>query len=333
MSFYSPWFLAFIPLVFVLGYIVKNKKRAFGFCFSSLNLFSNKTKTLKVVLSSNLIYLRCTALALLFLALARPQSPVQDSIRRGDAIDIILTVDVSESMLAEDFGINEKRKSRIDAVKEVLPGFISSRKNDRLGMVVFASRAFIASPLTFNHEWLLERVDNLRIGIVDGRRTAIGSGIAASLNRLKGSRAKSKVIILLTDGRNNAGEITPETAAAIAAALDVKIYTIGVGTYGAVPFPIRDKSGNVIGYESIKTDIDEVLLGKIASETGARYFRVPDPASLKKVYKEIDRMERVYIEEKAYDEYNELFSCFLIAGLLILLLETGLSNTILRRIP
>jgi Ca-activated chloride channel homolog len=333
MDFYHPWFLVFIPFVFLIGYFIKNRKKVNGFRFSSLKLLSAKRNSVKIILSSNLVYLRCTALTFLILALARPQSPVEESLRRGDAVDIILAVDVSESMLAEDFGSGGKRKSRLDAVKEVLPGFITARKNDNLGMVIFASRAFIAAPLTFNHEWLLGRVDNLRVGIIDGRRTAIGSGIATSLNRLKDSKARSKVIILLTDGRNNAGDMTPETASAIAKALDVKVYTIGVGTYGSVPFPIQDNSGHVIGYDSIKTDIDEALLGKIAHETGARYFRVYDSAALKKVYKEIDSMEKMYIEEKAYDEYNELFSIFLIAGLLMLLLEVGLFNTILRKIP
>jgi Ca-activated chloride channel homolog len=333
MSFYHPWFLSFIPVIFLLGYFIKNRKKDSGFRFSSANLFSGTGKSIRTALSSNLVYIRCIALSLLFLALARPQTPVEDSLRRGDAIDIILTIDLSDSMLAEDFMEGGRRKSRIDVVKSVIPDFILSRKNDRLGMVVFATRAFVASPLTFNHDWLLERVQNIEIGIIDGRRTAIGSGIAVSLNRLKNSQAKSRVIVLLTDGRNNAGEITPETASDIARALGIKVYTVGVGTYGHVPFPIRDKAGNVVGYDSIKTDIDEALLGKIAYETGARYFRVSDTASLKKVYREIDNMEKALIEEKAYDEYNELFSGFLIAGLLMLLFEIILSNTLWRRIP
>jgi Ca-activated chloride channel homolog len=333
MSFYHPLFLLFIPVVFLSGYFIKNRKRNYGFRFSSVVLFPKTGKSARIALSSNLIYIRCMSLALLILALARPQTPVEDSLRRGDAVDIILTIDVSESMLAEDFMEGGRRKSRIEVVKDVIPDFIVSRKNDRLGIVVFATRAFVASPLTFNHDWLLERVRNLEIGIVDGRRTAIGSGIAASLNRLRNSQARSKVIVLLTDGRNNAGEITPETVSAIAKTLDIKIYTIGVGTYGSVPFPIRDNAGNTIGYDSIKTDIDEALLGKISYETGARYFRASDTASLKKVYREIDNMEKARIEEKAYDEYNELFSGFLIAGLLMLLFEIVLSNTLWRRIP
>ncbi|TRZ52187.1 MAG: VWA domain-containing protein [Dehalococcoidia bacterium] len=332
MSFYNPWFLLFIPVVFLLGYFIKNKKRNPGFRFSSTGIIRHSGKSLRMLLFSNLIYIRCAALSLMLIALARPQTPVQDSLRRSDAVDIILTVDVSASMLAEDFNAKGKRQNRIDAVKSILPDFISSRKNDRVGMVIFATRAFIAAPLTFNHEWVLTRAQDLQAGVL-GNRTAIGSAIATSLNRLKRSKAKSKVIILLTDGRNNAGEITPETASAIAKALGVKLYTIGVGTYGLALFPIRDNSGSVMGYNSIKTDIDEPLLRNIARETGGRYFRVSDIDSLKKVYKEIDHMEKLYMEERAYDEYNELFGRFLIAGLFVLLLEIGLSNTILRKIP
>jgi Ca-activated chloride channel homolog len=333
MSFYHPWLFLLVPVIFLLGYIVKHKRGYFGFRFSSINLFAGIDKSFRTVLGSNLVYLRCIAMVFIIIALARPQAPVEDSIRRGDAVDIMLVVDLSESMLAEDFGTDNNRYNRIEAVKDVLPDFISSRRNDRIGIVIFATRAFIASPLTFNHKWLSSRIEGMHVGIIDGKRTAIGSGIATSLNRLKHSKAKSKVIILLTDGRNNAGEITPETAASIAKALDIKIYTIGVGTFGSAPFPIRDISGNIVGYDSIKADIDEPLLRKIAQDTGGKYFRVTDMSSLRKVYREIDSMEKMHIEEDAYDEYNELFGNFLLAGIFLLLLEIILSAVFLRRIP
>jgi Ca-activated chloride channel homolog len=322
-----------MPIIFLLGYIVKYKKRYFGLRFSSINLFYGIKKSFRVTLKDNLIYLRCVALVFIVIAFARPQAPVEDSIRRGDAVDIILTVDMSESMLAEDFGTLNSRQSRIEAVKSVIPGFINSRKNDRIGIVIFGTKAFIASPLTFNHDWLLSRIEGFAIGIICGRQTAIGSGIALSLNRLKDSKAKSKVIILLTDGRNNAGEMAPETAASIARALDIKIYTIGIGTFGSAPFPIRDISGNTIGYDSIKADIDEPLLRRIAHDTNGKYFRVTDTSSLREVYKAIDAMEKMYMEENAYDEYNELFGNFLLAGILILLLEIILYGIFLRKIP
>jgi Ca-activated chloride channel homolog len=333
MNFRHPWFFVLIPIVFLLSYLFQHRKRYFGLRFSSIGLFSGTRESMRTVFERNLVYLRAIALIFIVLALARPQSPVEDSIRRGDAVDIILTIDVSESMLAEDFGTDDIKKNRIDAVKDVIPDFIDSRKNDRIGIIIFATRPFIAAPLTFNHSWLLDRVEDIGIGIIDGRRTAIGSAIATSLNRLRDSEAKSKVMVLLTDGRNNAGDITPEAAARIARALDIKVYTIGIGRSGSSPFPILDKAGDIIGYDSIKMDLDEDLLRKIALDTGGRYFRVTDIASLGKVYRDIDNMEKILLEEDAYDEYNELFGRFLLAGILILLFEIILSGLFLRRIP
>jgi len=332
ISFYNPWFLFLIPGIFIAGFFIKNIKRLAGLRFSSISLFSERGFSFRSHARLNLVYLRCIALSLLVIALARPQSPIEDTIKRSEGIDIILAIDVSTSMLAEDFTIGKNKRNRLYAVKEVIPDFIRKRKDDRIAMIVFATRPFIASPLTLNHDWLLKRFEKLEAGTL-GNRTAIGSAIASSLNRLKKSKAKSKIIILLTDGRNNAGEITPETAADIAEALNVKIYTIGAGTFGSAPYPVLDESGNLIGYDSVKIDIDEPLLRKIAQKTKGRYFRVTDTASLKKVYKEIDSMERFSMQDSAYDEYNELFAGFLLAGLIFLLLEILLSNTILRRIP
>ena len=332
MSFNDPWVLLFIPCIFIAGFFIKNNQKLAGLRFSSISLFSGLGSSLRGKARMNLIYVRSIALSLMLIALARPQSPIEDTIKRSEGIDIILTIDLSTSMLAEDFSIGKKKRNRLYAVKEVIPDFIKRRKNDRIAMVVFATRPFIASPLTLNHDWLLKRFEKLKAGML-GNRTAIGSAIASSLNRLRKSKAKSKVIILLTDGRNNAGEVTPETTADIAKALDVKIYTIGAGTFGSVPFPVLDTLGNVIRYDSVKMDMDESLLRKIAQKTGGRYFRVTDTTSLRRVYKEIDRMERFDIEDKAYDEYNELFWRFLLAGLIILLLEVILSNTMLKRIP
>jgi len=332
MSFHDPWVVLFIPAIFIAGFFIKNNQKLAGLRFSSISLFSGLGTSFRSRVRRNLIYLRCIALSLMLIALARPQSPIEDTIKASEGIDIILAIDVSTSMLAEDFNIGKNKRNRLYAVKEVIPDFIKTPKDDRIAMVVFATRPFIASPLTLNHDWLLARLEKLEAGML-GNRTAIGSAIASSLNRLKKSRAKSKVIILLTDGRNNAGEVTPETAADIAQALSVKIYTIGAGTFGTVPYPVLDASGNLIGYDSVKVDMDESLLRKIAQKTGGRYFRVTDIASLKRVYNDIDRMEKFGIEDRAYDEYNELFVIFLLIGLIILLLEVVLSNTMLKRIP
>lgn len=332
IAFNDPWILLLIPIIWIVSLALGRKKKSPGIRFSAVSLFNGLNPSVKSFLSSNIIFFRLIALTLIVLALARPQTPVEDSFKRTEGIDIILTIDVSTSMLAEDFSTEKERYNRLEAVKRALPDFIDSRKSDRLGIVVFATRPFTASPLTLNHSWILKRIESLQAGKL-GNRTAIGSAIATSLNRLRRSHSKSKVMILLTDGRSNAGDITPDTAADIAKALNVKIYTIGAGTFGSVPYPVLDSSGNITGYESVKIDMDEDLLRDIATTTEGRYFRVTDTDSLKKVYKEIDRLEKVYLQEKAYNEYNELFWIFLLFGLIILVGEIVLSNTFLRRIP
>jgi Ca-activated chloride channel family protein len=332
MSFQNPWVLIFIPALFILAYQINRRKRQPAFRFSSIQLLTGLKGSLKAVVGANIIYIRCIALSLFIIALARLQSPVEETLRRTEGIDIVLTIDVSSSMLAEDFTIGNKRYNREDVVKRVVPDFVRKRRNDRLAIVVFASSPYTRCPLTLNHGWVLKNLEQIKAGVL-GNRTAIGSAMAVSLNRLKRSKAKAKVIILLTDGRNNAGEVTPMTAAEMASSLNVKIYTIGVGTFGSVPFPILDKAGNVVGYQQIEVDLDEDLLKDIASQTGGRYFRATDTKSLERIYKEIDRLEKVPIEEKGYDEYDELFPKFLIPGLLILILEVLLSNTLLKRIP
>jgi len=258
---------------------------------------------------------------------------VLDSKKRTEGIDIVLALDVSTSMLAEDFYVGKKGYSRLYAVKKIVPEFIKKRENDRLAVVVFGVRPYTLCPLTLNHSWILSSLKRIHAGMLEDR-TAIGLAIVSSLKRLENSKAKSKIIILLTDGRNNAGKITPIAAAEIARALNIKIYTIGTGSFGSVPYPIMDREGRITGYRSRKIDIDEDLLRDIASKrTNGKYFRATDMASLKKIYNDIDRMEKSPIKEKRYDEYNELFSRFLILGLLILLAEVILSNTLLRRIP
>ncbi|MDD2703416.1 MAG: VWA domain-containing protein, partial [Candidatus Omnitrophica bacterium] len=195
----------------------------------------------------------------------------------------------------------------------------------------FASRAYTVCPLTLDYGWLLDNLERVKTGLVEDG-TAVGSGIAASVNRLKDAGAKSKVVILLTDGRNNTGVISPLTAAEAAKALKVKVYTIGAGSKGPVPYPVRDFFGNTV-YQPVEIDIDEDTLIKIADMTGAKYFRATDTESLRKIYKEINVLEKTVIEEKGYSEYNELFAVFLVPGLLVLLLDIVLANTILRKIP
>ncbi|MDD5506460.1 MAG: VWA domain-containing protein [Candidatus Omnitrophica bacterium] len=332
MSLHNPFVLILIPIAILL-FLYKQKKQVSepGFKFSSGELVGRLKGSFRLRLSQNLIYLRMLAVILLILALARPQSPVADSKIQSEGIDIALAIDCSTSMLAEDFKLGGQRQNRVEVVKNVVKDFIMGRKNDRIAIVAFASRAYTVCPLTLDYGWLLGNLERVKTGLIEDG-TAIGSGIAASLNRLKDSKGKSKVVILLTDGRNNAGKISPLTASEAAKALKIKVYTIGAGSKGPAPYPVKDFFGNTV-YQPVQIDIDEDTLIKIADMTGAKYFRATDTESLRKIYKEIDGLEKTIIEEKGYLEYNELFSIFLILSLAFLLLDIVLSNTILRKIP
>lgn len=277
------------------------------------------------------LLLRCCALLLIIIALARPQKGIEHTQMPTEGIDIELVIDISTSMLAEDFTLNGKRQNRLDVVKSVVKEFIEERFNDRIGMVVFAGRAYTQCPLTMDYGILLQFLDKVHIGMVEDG-TAIGSAIAVALNRLKEVPAESKIMILLTDGRNNAGKIDPLTAAEMAKALDVKIYTIGAGTKGLAPYPVRDLFGNKV-YQRMPVDIDETTLQEIARITGAEYFRATNTKRLRQIYEEIDKMEKTKVEVKIYMEYTELFPYFLLPGLFLLLLGIIISNTWLRKLP
>jgi len=331
MSFQSPWFLILAPLVLTAIFYRKLQGKKAAIKFSSGKLLSGIEPSLKVKMSAHLTELRAAAVMLMILALARPVYPMAQSKIRTEGIDIVLAVDVSTSMRAEDFEIGTKRMNRLDVVKNVIEDFVRRRKNDKIGMVVFASRTYTVCPLTLDKNWLLKNLERVRIGMV-GDGTAIGSGIASALNRLKATKAKDKVIILLTDGRSNAGKIHPLTAAEMARTLGVKIYAIGAGSKRPAPYPFRDAFGRVV-YKPVNIDIDEETLEKIASITGARFYRATDTESLREIYSRIDKLETYPIEEKGYTRYRELFPLLLFPGLIILLLEIILGNTILRIIP
>jgi len=331
MSFRDPLFLLLIPLVLVGGYFLQRIKTNASITFPTERLLQIVSPSLRVRLSNNIYLLRLSALCFIAMALARPQSPLEELRIQSEGIDIVLAIDVSTSMLAEDFTLNGKRVSRLDAVKDVVKNFIQGRKNDRIGLIGFAARAYTISPLTLDYNWLLQNLERTEIGMIEDG-TAIGLALVSSLNRLKDTKAKSKVVILLTDGRNNAGDISPTLAAETARSLGIKVYTIGAGTKGLAPYPVRDFFGNKV-YRSIRIDIDEDTLMDIAAKTDARYFRATDTQSLRQIYNEIDKMEKTPVEEKGYLEYDELFTKFLGIALALILLEIGLGNTYLRRIP
>lgn len=331
MRFKDPWLLLCAIIVVGAVYLLKRKSRPSSFRFSSGEIIRHFPLTAKVILAKNIIYVRVCALLLMVLALARPLVPLEQTKTYTEGIDIVLAVDCSGSMLAEDFKIGTKRQNRLEAVKKVVEEFIRARAHDRIGMVAFAARAYTVCPLTLDYDWLIKNLERVRIGeIEDG--TAVGSAISSSLNRLKDTPAKTKIIILLTDGINNTGKIAPLEAANAAQALGIKIYTIGAGTKGLVPYPMQDVWGGVV-YRPVKIEIDEETLQKIAQITNGRYFRATDTESLRQVYQEIDRLEKTRIEETHFQEYKELFPWFLIPGLFLIILEVFAANTVLRTIP
>ena len=264
-------------------------------------------------------------LVFLILAAARPQQGMSESRVETEGVDIVLVVDTSTSMRADDFSTATKRMDRLDAAKAVLAQFIQARPDDRLGIVAFAAMPYTIAPLTTDHAWLMLQMDRLQTGMLEDA-TAIGDAIASGVNRLRDSQAKSKVVILLTDGIHNAGRMTPQDAARAAAALGIKVYTVGAGSD-------QPRAAGIFGLLQPGGEIDEATLKKIAEITSAKYFRATDLKSLEETYQAIDQMEKTQIELDQYTRYEEMFAPFLILGLVCLALETLLGGTRLGRLP
>ncbi len=269
--------------------------------------------------------LRMIALALVIIALARPQSTTKGQNVYSEGIDIVLALDISGSMLAEDFQPN-----RIEAAKNVAQEFIGGRTNDRIGLVIFSGESFTQCPLTVDYEVLKTLIKPVKSGMIEDG-TAIGLGLANAVNRLRESKSKSKVIILLTDGVNNRGEIDPITAAQIAKLYGIRVYTVGVGTIGEAPYPVQTPFG--IRYQMVPVDIDEKTMKQIADMTGGKYFRATDNKKLRAIYQEIDQLEKTRIEVRSYRRFAELFYSFIFVAVFLLIGDVGLSNTWFRKIP
>lgn len=327
-SFYYIFFIFFLVGAF---FFLRREKKEAALLFSTQRLFKNINPSLRVILSRNIFLLRLLSLFIIILALMRPQLPLADSKITTQGIDIVLAIDVSTSMLARDFQFKGQSMDRLEAAKKVAREFIKNRSNDRIGLVAFAARAYMVSPLTLDYGWLMENLERLKAGMIEDA-TAIGLGIVACLDRLKDSKAKSKVIILLTDGRNNAGEVSPSLASSMASALGVKIYTIGAGSKGLAPYPVRDFFGNIV-YKPIELDLDEDTLKMIAEKTKGKYFRAQNFTSLQSIYEEIDRLEKSPFQEKGYRQFKELFPNFLTFAFILLGLELILKETVLRVLP
>jgi Ca-activated chloride channel family protein len=268
---------------------------------------------------------------LMIVGLARPQRGHSRTEVTANGIDIVLGLDVSGSMQALDFLIDNQRVNRIEVVKSVVGKFIDERPNDRIGLIAFAGSPYLVSPITLDHDWLQQNLERVAIGGVDDG-TAIGSAIAASVNRLRTTPAKSKVVILLTDGMNNTGKISPLAAAEAARALGVKVYTIGVGVRGKAPVPVRDEAGNM-RLVMAEVDVDEKTLQTVADQTGGKFYRATDTDSLKKIYEQINRLETSAQTVQKFEHYDELYPWALVPALGILGFSFLLQHTRYRRLP
>jgi Ca-activated chloride channel family protein len=327
MSFAHPgyfWLLLLIP-IFIYSHFWRENRRESDFRYSDMKFLAGLRKSWRVRLRHLPFVLRLAAMILLTITLARPQAHDREEKKTTEGIDIILCLDTSTSMAAEDL-----KPNRIEAAKIVAKEFVEGRQSDRIGLVPFAAQSFTQCPLTTDYPVVLSLLSDIRMRMVEDG-TAIGMAMGTAINRLRESTAKSKVVILLTDGQNNRGELDPVTAAHAAAALGIKIYTIGVGTRGLAPYPVETMMG--VRYQNIPVDIDEDMLREIASVTGARYYRATDERKLRDIYHQIDQLERSKVETVEYRHVAELYSPWLAGALICLLLEVVLASTGFRKLP
>ncbi len=331
MTFQTPVFLFLIPVLLPALVYLYFRQQPAAFNFPSVSFFKDLNVTWRVRLRHVPFFLRMVVVALFLVALAGPQSVTEDARSKAEGINMALLLDTSTSMAAEDFTINGKRQNRLNVIKSVLKDFIAQRSSDRLALIAFAAKPYTVSPLTSDQVWLLQNLDRVRFGLMEDG-TAIGSAIASGISRLRKIEGKSKVMILLTDGVNNAGKIAPLEAAEAAAVMGIKIYTIGAGTKDFVPYPVQDFFGRRV-YQQVKIEIDEDILRKIAEKTGGEYFRATDTASLKDIYSRIDKMEKVKFDETGYRQVEEYFDVALLVALMLLLIEVILARTVFLRIP
>lgn len=329
MQFASPHYLWLLTLLAPMTayYVWRTMQGGAAIRISTVAGVLHAPKTVRHYLRHLPFALRAAAFALLVVALARPQDIEQNVRTNTEGIDIVLAIDVSASMLARDF-----RPDRITAAKEVAGSFVADRYGDRIGLVVFAAEAFTQSPLTTDQSTLQTLLARIRSGLIDDSGTAIGNGLATAINRLRESEAKSKVIILLTDGVNNRGEIAPVMAAEIAKEQGIRVYTIGVGSRGTAPTPAIDMFGNMT-FVQAKVEIDEKTLQEIADATGGRYFRATDNEKLRAIYDEINRLEKSKVEVADFTTYTEEYLRWVLAALALLAAEFLIRTLILKRIP
>ena len=329
ITFAHPYLLLLLLVIPMMAvwYLLRYRKQKPALQFSNISLFKGVHKTFRQRAYPLLFDLRMVAVGAIVIALARPQSMLSRQEMKVEGIDIVLAMDVSGSMLAEDF-----KPNRLEAAKKVAADFIDGRKSDRMGLVVFAGEAFTQVPLTIDHNVLLKQLSTLKDGMMkDG--TALGDGLATAINRIKDSEAKSKVIILLTDGINNQGAVDPQSAAEIAALYNIRLYTIGVGTQGLAPYPFRDAFGRK-RYQNVPVELDENLLTQMAQSTvDGQYFRATNKKSLQQIFKQIDEMEKSKIDVTQYAQTKDEYMGWLILAAIALLLEILLGLFYFRSTP
>lgn len=318
-------FLLLLLIPYIIWYILKRHHNEASLQIADTSVYATAPKSYKNYLLHVPFALRMLTLAMIIIVLARPQTTNSWQSSEVEGIDIMLAIDVSTSMLAEDL-----KPNRLEAAKEVAAEFVNGRPNDNIGITLFAGESFTQCPLTVDHAVLLNFIHGTRCGLIEDG-TAVGMGIANAVSRLKESKAKSKVVILLTDGTNNRGDISPLTAAEIAKSFGIRVYTIGVGTNGEAPYPYP--VGGTVQYVNMKVEIDEKTLAQIASTTEGNYFRATSNSKLKEVYEEIDKLEKTKLNVKEFSKREEAYRGFAWVAFLTFLLELLLRNTILRRIP
>ena len=325
ISFGQPWFFTLLVLipVLIVWYVMKNNRQQGSIIISDSS--ASGLSSWKTVFRHLPFVLRLLAIMLIIVALARPQTKFEEQNAEGEGVDIVLCIDVSGSMTAQDLTPN-----RLEAAKNVAIDFVNKRVTDRIAVVIFSGESFTQCPLTTDHGVLISAIQNIRNGLLEDG-TAIGSGLGTSVDRLRTSKSKSKVVILLTDGENNGGLIDPQTAKEIAKAFSIKVYTIGVGTDGYAPQPVNTPLGVVM--QNGKVSIDEKLLKQIAVETGGKYFRAKDNAGLTGIYDEINSLEKSKVEISTITRYTEKFFPFIMAALALIFLEVLLRFTVFKKFP
>jgi len=328
-----PLFVLWVVAWWVLPWLARRQGRQAAVRYSNIDTLKRLRPSRRIVIRRFVEGLRILTIALLILAMARPQTGRKQTQVRTEGIDIVLVLDTSGSMQALDLDADRpinRRRNRLQVAKEVVEEFVQGRTNDQVGLVVFGSEAFTQCPLTLDHGIVATFLEGIEIGMA-GDATAMGSALGTAVKRLRDSQAESKGIILLTDGRSNEGVLSPEKAAEIAETFDIKVYAIGAGTRGKAPFVVDSLFGKQVVYESV--EIDEKTLEEVAERTGGMYFRAEDTRALESIYEAIDEMEKTEIKTSSYMEYNEQYRRFLIPALALLMLEVVLLGTRYRKLP